>query len=209
MAVARKIPIHYISSAGVLQDGAHEVAESVSEYPPLKDGSNGYIATRWVCEQIFDRANKQLGVPVRIHRFTEVREPSNASHGPAFGHFLELTDKISALPDFSGVKGQFDMTTVKDAVSYLATQLANTIHSDSSSLSFRHFECKLRFDVDEMAAFLHKSRAGNNLPLIDGLKFIGRMKAHGLQYFVTAQNLRMGKFDGEQVDGAGVLVSRR
>jgi hybrid polyketide synthase/nonribosomal peptide synthetase ACE1 len=45
LATPRRVPIHYISSAGVLPRGVN-VAKSVAAYVPSTDGSNGYVASR-------------------------------------------------------------------------------------------------------------------------------------------------------------------
>lgn len=73
LAAPRKIPIHFMSSGGVLQLGASpnrtEDPGSVNVQPPL-DGSNGYVASRWASETYLQNAAAVLGTPVFIYRFT-------------------------------------------------------------------------------------------------------------------------------------------
>jgi hybrid polyketide synthase/nonribosomal peptide synthetase ACE1 len=65
LASARRVPIHYISSGGVLQ-GDSELAtypSSAANLVPDIDGSNGYAASKWASERILERSEVDLGVP--------------------------------------------------------------------------------------------------------------------------------------------------
>ncbi|KAF3769442.1 hypothetical protein M406DRAFT_20616, partial [Cryphonectria parasitica EP155] len=73
LAAARRVPLHYISTAGVViattaQDGTVGPARSADAYKPASDGSDGYVASRWVCEQMLEKASRDLGLPVSVHR---------------------------------------------------------------------------------------------------------------------------------------------
>ena len=206
MAAARRIPIHYTSTAGVVAgESAGSVAASVAGYPPPTDGSNGYVASRWACEQLLERAASALGVPTSIHRFVSAKEPSIGSTEPALEHFLSFVDQMSTMPDFSGTSGHFEMTPVDRAASKLAEALIG--EPQTGRAQFLHHECEVRIDIAEMMEFLEERRGKKDLETMAGLKFIGRMKALGLEYFVTSQVLLMGSTTEE--GRTNVLESRR
>ncbi|KAF3768882.1 hypothetical protein M406DRAFT_10616, partial [Cryphonectria parasitica EP155] len=75
LAAARRIPIHFTSSAGVLAQAQGNIpcnatpASAAGNIPPT-DGSNGYVASKWASERILERAAEAWGLPVLIHRFT-------------------------------------------------------------------------------------------------------------------------------------------
>ena len=208
MAAARHIPIHYTSTAGVVPgDSAGSAAASVADHPPATDGSNGYVASRWASEQVLERAASTLGVPTTIHRFVSATTPSTESTEPALSHFADFVDQMSTMPEFSGVRGHFEMTPVDSAAGKLADAL---IGETADGSRFLHHECEVRIDIGEMMAFLEEGRRDDKeeeLETMPGLKFIGRMKALGLRYFVTSQVLLM---ENTTEDGGGeVLESRR
>ena len=208
MAAARRIPIHYTSTAGVvLGESAGSVAASVTGQTPATDGSNGYVATRWVCEQVLERAVSTLGVPISIHRFVSAEAPSTESTKPALEHFLDFVDQMSMMPDFSGTRGHFEMTPVNKAAGKLAEALIGEPANGTRTARFLHHECEVRIDIAEMMAFLEERRGKKDLKTMPGLKFIGRMKSLGLRYFVTSQVLLM---ENTTVEGnSNVLESRR
>ena len=35
---------------------------------PPKDGSNGYVASKWASEVVLEKAARQAGIPVTVHR---------------------------------------------------------------------------------------------------------------------------------------------
>ncbi|OJJ70821.1 hypothetical protein ASPBRDRAFT_126737 [Aspergillus brasiliensis CBS 101740] len=209
LAAPRQIPIHYISTAGVLPANAADTdsvvaAESVAAHPPPTDGSQGYIATRWVCEQLLHAATTQLHIPTTIHRFVPA-PPGEESTLPALQHFLTFIDSLSLKPDFRGTKGHFEMIPVHDAAGSLASALfqgpgVHSVAEDKNSASprFVHHECPVRIDIGEMERFMQQERGDTSLPAIPLLKWIGQMKRSGLEYFVTSQVLFMG--DGEELE---------
>lgn len=206
MAATRRIPIHYVSTVGVVPgESVGSVAESVAQHMPAADGANGYIATRWACEQVLERAASALGVPISIHRFVPAKSQLPAEVVAALEHMVGFVDRMSTMPEFSGTKGHFDMTRVGKAAGVLAARLIG--NASDGTATFLHHECEVRIDIAEMMAFLEERRGKKGFETMPGLKFIGRMKALGLQYFVTSQVLQM---ESENKDGeVFVLESRR
>jgi hybrid polyketide synthase/nonribosomal peptide synthetase ACE1 len=207
MAAARLVPLHYISTAGVLpQNIPNYNAGSAAAYPPPVDGSNGYTASRWASERLLERAASHLDVPVSIHRFIPGSATTPVSSvTAALEHFITFVDNLSLMPDFTGIHGNFEMLPVEVA----AGQLARALHDGKplDTLGFYHHECPIRIDIADMQAFLESRRGGKGLATIPLLKFVGRMKAQGLQYFITSQTLRM---EGSTEDGTvEILESRR
>ncbi|KAF6220917.1 hypothetical protein HO133_002597 [Letharia lupina] len=208
MAAARRIPIHYTSTAGVVPgDSAGSVAASVAEHRPPTDGLNGYVATRWASEQVLERAASTLGVPVSIHRFVSAKEPLAGATIPALEHFVGFVDQMSTMPEFDGTKGQFEMIPVDEAAGRLAEALIDGPAGESKAARFYHHQCEVRIDISEMMAFIENRRGNKGLETMPGLKFIGRMKALGLRYFVTSQVLVMESTTNE--GKTEVLESRR
>lgn len=206
MAAAHRVPIHYVSTAGVLPQDVPNKAESTSAYPPPVDGSNGYTASRWVSEQVLERAASTLNVPVSIHRFVPGSTTTPVSTvTAALEDFITFVDKMSLMPDFTGIRGHFEILPVEVAASQLATALYDS--KAAKILDFYHHECPIRIEIADMQAFLEARRGDKGLPRLPLLKFVGRMKALGLQYFVTSQTLRM---EGATEDGGmEILESRR
>ncbi len=208
MAAARRIPIHYTSTAGVVPgESAGSVAASVAEHPPAADGSNGYIATRWTCEQVLDRAASALGIPTSIHRFVPAKTPSTESTVPALEHFVGFVDEISMMPQFSGTKGHFEMTPVDKASGRLAKALIGDQANETELATFLHHECEVRIDISEMMAFLEERRGEKGFETMSGMRFIRRMKELGLGYFVASQVFLMESTTKE--GKTEVLESRR
>ena len=208
MAAARCIPIHYTSTAGLVPgESAGGVAVSAAENPPATDGSNGYIATRWACEQILERAASRLGIPTSIHRFVPAKVPSTDSTVPALEHFVGFVDEISMLPKFSGTKGHFDMTPVDKAAGRIAEALIGEQTNETGSAKFLHHECEVRINLSKMVAFLEERRGEKGLETISGMRFVRRMKELGLGYFVASQVFLMESTTKE--GKIEVLESRR
>ncbi|KOS21562.1 Nonribosomal peptide synthetase 14 [Escovopsis weberi] len=106
---------HFISSAGV---GGLAIAPefpemSVVPYPPAAEEPNGYIAAKYVSECLLESASRRLGLPVTIHR------PSNIS-GPGVQdrdivHSIwRWSERMRAAPDLvaAGATGAFDFVGV-------------------------------------------------------------------------------------------------
>lgn len=227
LASARRIPIHYVSTAGVLPAGSSGASESAAAHRPALDGAGGYVATRWVCEQILERAAAALAIPVTIHRFVPPPPPVLALHdesevvAAALDHIVSFVDKMQTIPDCTGVTGQFDMMPVRDAAMCLAGALVvrGSDEGRSGLATFVGHECTVRIDVAHMASFV-EARAAAGVEALDTLpvlRFFGRMKVLGLGYFVASQDLRMsgagdgggGAGDGDEHTAASGLNSRR
>lgn len=209
LAAPRKVPFSYVSSAGVIPgDSAGSKPASVASNKPTDEGAQGYLATRWVCEQVLVKANEKLGVPLTIHRFVPAKNLADeATTTAALDHFVDFADKMSTVPEFEGTSGNFEMTPIDGAAAILANALAHNPSTESTPAQFLHHECDIRIDIDKMIGHILKARGDKGLPTVPGLKWIGDMKRAGLGYFVSSQNLLMESIgdDGKKV----TLVSRR
>ncbi|KAK7698706.1 putative Hybrid PKS-NRPS biosynthetic cluster [Diaporthe eres] len=80
-----KIPIHFVSTASVLQYSGLESfgEESAAAYPPPPNALDGYSATKWASERYLERLYELSGGswPIWIHRPTSVQRPGGDYEG--------------------------------------------------------------------------------------------------------------------------------
>jgi amino acid adenylation domain-containing protein/thioester reductase-like protein len=151
IALRRNIPFHFVSSAGVLRlTSESEICEetSVAEHPPPIDGSDGYIASKWVCEQLLEKACKRLGLPVHIHRPTTI----TGDGVPAMdimANLLRFSRLMKSVPDFPEAQQRYiNMVRVEE----VAQSILQEVLSPGSHLVLR--------DVKENNS-LHEARSRN------------------------------------------------
>lgn len=98
----RRIPIHFVSTASVLQFSqlGSFGAESAAAYPPPSSGTlDGYSASKWASERFLERLCELSGGswPVWIHRPTSVQRPAGEDGSGSSGGDGQSLDLISNL----------------------------------------------------------------------------------------------------------------
>ncbi|KAI9043037.1 acetyl-CoA synthetase-like protein [Aspergillus affinis] len=136
MALAKGIPLHFISSGGVLRlvspsscstpgsedsdrSGYYSSSESSIEgfadssiYDPPTDGSDGYIASKWVSEQILTQG-RSFGLRYHIHR-PKTMVGEGVPSTDLLDNVLRFSRLLKAVPQFDSLDGIIDMISVKD-----------------------------------------------------------------------------------------------
>ena len=212
LAGPRGIPIHYISTASVLPREQETVATSAAANVPAADGANGYVATRWASERILERAAEKLGLPISVHRFVPSAQKQSSS-GPTkqeLDEFVRFIDISQVMPDFGGWEGSFDMVPAGQVAQWLCDAMLGERRDDASStVQFSHYEAPITINVAEMKSHLEQHRGSQNLERMPVLRWIGRIKSLGFNFFLASQEVSVGNSrDGE---GAGRMTfeSRR
>ncbi|KAE9373525.1 hypothetical protein N431DRAFT_482543 [Stipitochalara longipes BDJ] len=206
LATPRQIPIHYISTAGVLPSGAEpDLAASVSAQVPAADGTDGYVASRWASEHILERAASELGLPTTVHRFVPSRSPNG---GFELDEFVSFVDKLRIMPDFSGWEGRFDMFPAEQLAKWLCEALLEEQPRGSKAATrFSHHLSPITINVGEMRAYLEQQRGDRGFERLPGLRWMGRIKSLGFGYFMASQEVTVESSVGAR--GGTKFESRR
>ncbi|EPS29069.1 hypothetical protein PDE_04017 [Penicillium oxalicum 114-2] len=118
-SLSRQIPFHYISSSGIANlAGTTTFAEvSAASFIPPTDGSQGYLATKWVSERLLEEAHREFGLPVYIHRPSSVTG-SNAPPLDLMDNLMTYARRLKAvpMPERSSWKGYLDFVPVEQVV---------------------------------------------------------------------------------------------
>ncbi|KXT12059.1 hypothetical protein AC579_4694 [Pseudocercospora musae] len=139
--VSRKIPLHYISSAGIA------LASDLNPFPPVavngtakklhdisRNGARGYMCSKWVCERMLENTGTIHGLPIWIHRpSTIVREGQDANTKRAgldwVNALLQYCHKIQSVPRVHHNKGCLDLVYVKTCCDGIVSDvLCNSPH---------------------------------------------------------------------------------
>lgn len=229
LAAPRRIPIHFVSTAGVLP--RHEctaaAAVSASQYVPAEDGDDGYAASKWASERILERAAGEMGVPSTIYRFvptpSTIRAADEEAKAVLLAELGRLVVASGQMPDMTGWSGQVDFMPAEDVAGRLegailestAAASGNDNEAGDDSVGsqqqqkqhgarFRHYESPISLRAEELRATLetHNAEGLGRMPL---LKWFGRIKAHGFAYLLTSQDTSVDT-GGE---GQSVIGSRR
>jgi hybrid polyketide synthase/nonribosomal peptide synthetase ACE1 len=132
LALPRRIPFHFVSTAGVARLAGQESfgETSVALFPPPSPPTDGYIAAKWVSEVYLERVNRQFSLPVWIHRPSSITG-DGAPELDLMGNVMQYIQETHKLPDFNLWSGVFDLISVQSA----ASQLLKAVHQSGMSIS--------------------------------------------------------------------------
>lgn len=204
LAAPRQVPIHYISSAGVLSQAPTQDALSSAAYTPPTDGTNGYVATRWASERVLERSSQALNVPTTVYRLPASPQP--IPNDQVVDEFMRFVDITRVIPDFSTWEGTINLAPAEDVASWLFDSVLQA--PDSKTTQFLHHESPFALSVAELRQRLEEKKGDASLSVMPGLAWIGRVKQLGFSYLFTAQDAEVrGEASGS--DGAEVFRLQR
>lgn len=94
----RRVPIHFVSTASVLQYSRLESfgEESAAAYPPPPSALDGYSASKWASERYLERLYELSGGswPIWIHRPASVQRPADKDGSNDDGQSLDLISNL-------------------------------------------------------------------------------------------------------------------
>lgn len=146
LCLPRRVPIHYISSAGVgiyfNQDIFLEVLLSVgpdASYPTA-DGAFGYGCSKWVCERLLERTHVDFGLPASIYRpSTIIREGEDANTARAqwdwVNSLLCYVRKLESAPKMENNSGTLDLIRVESCCAAVLDRLG---HAQDKAAGLAH-----------------------------------------------------------------------
>ncbi|KAL8654407.1 MAG: hypothetical protein Q9226_003450 [Calogaya cf. arnoldii] len=194
LAAPRQIPIHYISTMGVLPREKVATSASIASsafpgYIPPVDGTEGYVATRWASERVLERSTASLGIPTSIYRFLPSEQQTSSKE--VLDELVRFVDVSGLIPDLSGWEGRMDMIPAKQAANWIYESIlpidTNNESKTADETRFAHYESSVMIDVKDMGRRIEEERGGRGMEKMAGLKWIGRIKALGFEYFLTSQ----------------------
>ncbi|PTB70126.1 hypothetical protein BBK36DRAFT_1107986 [Trichoderma citrinoviride] len=176
LAASRGIPLHYVSSAGVVNftglDGLPPV--SVSEHKPPTDGSNGYSATKWASEVYLEKVTENTNLPIWIHRPSSITG-NNAPHTDLMQSIIRHSLSLQAIPDLGSWQGSFDFVPVDD----VAAGITSALYDVGQGLTFAHHCGKEKIPVHELKKHLEFAN-GINLDVLSLKEWVDKAKSRGL-----------------------------
>ncbi|KAL3417500.1 beta-ketoacyl synthase domain-containing protein [Phlyctema vagabunda] len=210
LAAPRCLPIHYISTIGVLpRERATSEAISAAASSPPDNGSNGYIATRWASERILERSGESLGISSTILRFLPSVEQESAPQ-LVLKEFLRFVDLTRLVPDTSGWEGRLEMIPAQQVARYLCDSLLLGLgadQKDKKTTQFFHYENRITITMAELSSYIIEQRGNEDFEKEPIVKWMGRIKKLGFDYLLTSHE---AIFTGTQDSPEDAfLVSRR
>ncbi|GES65928.1 putative polyketide synthase [Aspergillus terreus] len=196
------------SKLHVLSSGAVEVYKTT--HPP-SDGSDGYVASKWVVEQYLRKAAQAVGLDATVHR-PEAASTDSSSHQSVRDAVEELIKvakgRLGTRPDFGRVEGTVHMAPVHDIADRIVANVCESQDEEARSqrdINVLRYAGTLRATTTDLA--MHASEMAGAaefeaLPTMPVLQWFGEAKRAGFGQFVTAQELVIS-------DGGLRLVSRR
>ncbi|PWY79686.1 acetyl-CoA synthetase-like protein [Aspergillus heteromorphus CBS 117.55] len=115
LALPRRIPIHFISTGGVvaLTNQPSWRPVSVRAHPPPPDGKAGYIASKWASEVFLERVAERYSLPVWVHRPASITG-EGVPELDIMGNVVGWTRRLRCFPDRGEVNWLFDFVDVGD-----------------------------------------------------------------------------------------------
>ena len=169
LCLPRRIPLHYVGSAGIAlfsnKDPFPEVSvNGTGKYPP-SDGAHGYMCGKWVCETLLERTHAMYGLPVTIQRpSTIVRQGEDAQGEKAemdwVNALLFYCHKIKAVPKVEYNRGAFDLVYVQSVCEDIISGLWRDGKEQKKGVKFVNNVGDVVIPMNKMAEMLAKDRIG-------------------------------------------------
>ncbi|KAB8277177.1 hypothetical protein BDV30DRAFT_234978 [Aspergillus minisclerotigenes] len=184
-----RIPIHFVSSAGVAgfvprnELPLREV--SVAAYPPPRDSSaHGYQVAKWVSERLLEMANQQYGLDIVLHRPTGI-VGEDAPDADILGNLLHYSRQLELAPDMDGWDGYLDLVDVEAVAQRIVAVLESPNVSETGVGVVRvvHTCNPGAFPVHELAEYRERTR-GKPIGTLPMTEWIGRAMQAGMNEMV-------------------------
>ncbi|KAA6407229.1 MAG: hypothetical protein FRX48_09031 [Lasallia pustulata] len=164
LCLPRRIPLHYISTAGVALFAVREIFEEVTarSTPPPTDGSDGYTASKWASERYLERVNEQYGQPVWIHRPSSIVRPpdqTNRGAGPVLDllqNLLKYSRVMKAVPVSENLRGALDLISVEHVSEGVVEEVMQNCPDAERMVRYTHQTGDLDLPISGMKDFLER-----------------------------------------------------
>ncbi|KAI9054258.1 hypothetical protein LZ554_001426 [Drepanopeziza brunnea f. sp. 'monogermtubi'] len=177
LAMVRKTPFHFVSTAGVASFiPEQDLGERfIPDCPPPVDGSMGYAASKWAGEKYLLAAATQLGLPVWVHRPSNILGEGAASVNMT-ANILEYSIRVGAVPRTPGIDGHMQFVEV-DEVAYL---LVNSLFARSQDGAVVKNHCgDDRVRIRELGTYL-ENKFGRKLAVCELDDWVEEVQKAGL-----------------------------
>lgn len=138
LANERKIPFHFVSTAGVAQffpgDELPETFIPANNTPPtnmIGGGAGGYAASKWASEKYLQECAEKLGLPVCVHRPSNILG-AGAENVNMTANVIEYSLRIGATPETPNLKGYMQFVSVDEVGQGLVDSLFSTHVTDGA-----------------------------------------------------------------------------
>lgn len=167
LCLPRRIPFHYVSTAGVSmftfwQSFGEETAGTAQ---PPTDGTNGYKASKWASEQFLERLNERLGLPVWLHRPSDmVRDDDDEASWDLLHTLLGYSRVLRAVPLSENLWGWLDLVNVRQVSGDVVQMVVDNKPraTDAHSTSYVHHTGDMAIPIDEMKEFFEEECGGTH-----------------------------------------------
>ncbi|KAL7781092.1 polyketide synthase [Trichoderma afarasin] len=167
MALARSIPIHFVSTASVANFyvGKHLPETSIQGLDNLpKDGRNGYAASKWMSEALLESLADDHGVRSWIHRPTSIIG-ADAPEMDIVASLYNYSKFLKAVPRFpKAVSGTFDFVSVQSVANSIADAAVASVSADgkgsSQRVSYQHHCSDEKVPLQDFAKYMEKTEGG-------------------------------------------------
>lgn len=160
LALKSSIPFHFISTAGVGNEGEGVLEEiSAAASMPPADGEDGYTATKWVSEVFLENLHAKSNLPVVIHRPSNILKDGSPG-ADIINNLLTFSRRMKSVPRLANWEGFFDLVGTKTVASNILSTLMASIQQRSEQgkgqggIRYFHESGETVFPVDSLKNYL-------------------------------------------------------
>ncbi|KAH7310210.1 putative hybrid NRPS/PKS enzyme [Rhexocercosporidium sp. MPI-PUGE-AT-0058] len=183
LAGSRKIPIYFLSSGGILRGATAATPSTAAPFAQFANTAEGYLTSKWVSEQMLERANVELKVPVHIYRTTTTPASTQSLETVPrellddFAHFSLLT---KSLPEGGAWSGTFDLVRVGDVAKGVSASVVSSEVEDG--VKFEHFPAEVKIgSMQQMELLMRRPEivelSAGECEVLPITRWMGRLKA--------------------------------
>ncbi|KAL5357558.1 putative hybrid PKS/NRPS enzyme EqiS-like protein, partial [Aspergillus floccosus] len=203
LAARRKVPIHFMSSAAVHLFGGRidgDSPQTPATYPPPADGKDGYLASKWAAEKVFENASSSYGLPIYIHRPAPVRkqisqvDEGNLFKETVFAELMRVAQELRLHVPKGSIKGEIDLLDLRGLSGVLSDVIIRSTREEDRypSVRYIHHHADMKLHLDEWESYAEEHQ--DELPPVEMMEmhnateWIARAKRIGFPFMLSAQN---------------------
>ena len=195
LAIERKIPFHFVSTAGVAQffpsDELPEAFIPANNTPPtdiIGGGSGGYAASKWASERYLQECSEKLGLPVCVHRPSNILG-AGAENVNMTANVIEYSLRIGAAPETPNLKGYMQFVSVDEVGQGLVDSLFSTNAGAAEARVIHHCSDE-KVQIANLKEYL-ENKYNRKLLNMDLAEWVEQAKAKGLTEQVAMMMLEV------------------